>query len=59
MKREEFFREQFEKTKNLRKIVIKWFIFKDDFCIPAFLEALLIQLYFKKKHKLPLWNKSF
>ena len=59
MRREDFFKWKMSQSKNLHKLIIQWLIIKDNSFMPAFLEALLIQLYYSKYHKLPLWNRSF
>lgn len=59
MRREEFFKAKLSESDNIHKLIIEWYIIKDNFFIPAFLEALFIQLYYSKYHKLPLWNRSF
>lgn len=55
--REDFFREKLIKTPKM-KLYIEWIIWDNDI-LPTYIEARLIQKYYSKYLKLPLWNKSF
>lgn len=49
------------KEDKINQLKVEWFITFENKNrdIPAFIEALLIQKYFEKCRKLPIWNKDF
>lgn len=59
IKRAKFFNQQLDEDSSLNAIVIEWMIIDENKCLPAFLEACLIQNFFEQNHRLPLWNKKF
>ncbi|RHR62679.1 hypothetical protein [Parabacteroides sp. AF17-28] len=58
-KRQQYFEESI--VGDIHKLVIQWFQTKDTQFIdlPLYVEACLIQEYYLKKGKLPLWNREF
>lgn len=49
------------KEQNINKIRVKWYITIDETIkdIPGYVEGLLLQDFFNKQKKLPIWNICF
>ena len=57
-RREDFFVEKLKINPQIKQLYIEWIILGTDI-LPAYVEAQLIQEYYAKHLKLPLWNKNF
>jgi hypothetical protein len=60
LKRQDYFERKIE-IEELESIKVYWAVTFDEnnSDLPAFVEANLLQLFFRENMKLPRWNKSF
>lgn len=59
IQREKFLLQKLKEDKKINKIIIEWFIIDAKKHLPGFVEAKLLQEYYSKYSRLPIWNKEF
>ncbi len=57
--RQKYFPKKMDEEPKISKLFIEWFVIDEEKIIPAYFEALLMQLFYSSNHRLPLWNKTF